>query len=87
MQCNKTLAFYIRLSAEDADLKSSGKAESNSVTNQRKLLRDYYEQHTELCEYEVVEFCDDGYTGTNFDRPAFQRMLADLKAGKVDSCL
>ena len=46
MQCNKVLAFYIRLSAEDADLKSSGKAESNSVTNQRKLLRDYYEQHT-----------------------------------------
>lgn len=56
MQCNKTLAFYIRLSAEDADLKSSGKAESNSVTNQRKLLRDYYEQHTELREYEVIEF-------------------------------
>ncbi len=54
MQCNKMLAFYIRLSAEDADLKSSEKAESNSVTNQRKLLRDYYEQHTELCEYEVV---------------------------------
>lgn len=75
MQCNKTLAFYIRLSAEDADLKSSGKAESNSVTNQRKLLRDYYEQHTELCEYEVVEFCDDGYTGTNFDRPQFMLMI------------
>ena len=87
MQCNKTLAFYIRLSAEDADLKSSGKAESNSVTNQRKLLRDYYEQHTELCEYEVVEFCDDGYTGTNFDRPQFMLMMEQIRRREIQAIM
>lgn len=87
MQCNKTLAFYIRLSAEDADLKSSGKAESNSVTNQRKLLRDYYEQHTELCEYEVVEFCDDGYTGTNFDRPQFMLLMEQIRRREIQAIM
>lgn len=87
MQCNKTLAFYIRLSAEDADLKSSGKAESNSVTNQRKLLRDYYEQHTELREYEVIEFCDDGYTGTNFDRPQFMLMMEQIRRREIQAIM
>ena len=87
MQYNKMLAFYIRLSAEDADLKSSGKAESNSVTNQRKLLRDYYEQHTELREYEVVEFCDDGYTGTNFDRPQFMLMMERIRRREIQAIM
>lgn len=62
MLCNKKIAFYIRLSIEDVDLKSSAKTESNSVANQRKLLQDYYNSHPELKEYEVVEFCDDGYS-------------------------
>lgn len=81
MPFKKKLAFYIRLSLEDFDLKSSDKTESNSVTNQRKLLQDYYNSHPELKEYEIVEFCDDGYTGTNFDRPRFMTMmeLARLK--------
>ena len=75
MLCKKKLAFYIRLSLEDFDLKSSNKTESNSVTNQRKLLRDYYDSHPELKKYEIIEFCDDGYTGTNFDRPRFMKMM------------
>lgn len=75
MLCKKKLAFYIRLSLEDLDLKSSDKTESNSVTNQRKLLQDYYDSYPELKEYEIIEFCDDGYTGTNFDRPRFMAMM------------
>ncbi len=75
MLCKKKMAFYIRLSMEDFDLKSSDKTESNSVTNQRKLLQDYYASHPELNDYEILEFCDDGYTGTNFDRPRFMAML------------
>lgn len=75
MPCKKKLAFYIRLSMEDFDLKSSDKTESNSVTNQRKLLQDYYDSHPELNEYEILEFCDDGFTGTNFERPRFMAML------------
>lgn len=75
MLCKKKLAFYIRLSMEDFDLKTSNKTESNSVSNQRKLLQDYYDSHSELKEYEIIEFCDDGYTGTNFDRPRFMAMM------------
>lgn len=66
MQSKKTLAFYIRLSDEDYDLKKSDKVESNSVANQRNLLLDYYQSHPALREFEVIEFCDDGFTGTNF---------------------
>ena len=60
MPCKKKLAFYIRLSLEDFDLKTSDKTESNSVSNQRKLLQDYYDSHPELKEYEIIEFCEDG---------------------------
>ena len=75
MPFKKKMAFYVRLSMEDDDLKSSAKTESNSVTNQRKLLWDFYESRPEFKEYEVVEFCDDGYTGTNFKRPRFMAMM------------
>ena len=39
------------------------------------FLQDYYDSHPELKEYEIIEFCDDGYTGTNFDRPRFMAMM------------
>ena len=52
----KTLAMYIRLSVEDGDLHSSQeKSESNSVTNQRKILQSYRDQHSDLLSYRVVE--------------------------------
>lgn len=75
MLSEKNLAFYIRLSSEDDDLKSSDKTESNSITNQRKLLADYYHTHPELHMYNIVEFCDDGFSGTNFERPRFMAMM------------
>ena len=51
---DKTLAFYIRLSMEDGDLKGSAdKKESNSITNQRKLLMNYYESHPDLKKYQT----------------------------------
>ena len=68
---------YVRLSREDGD-----KEESNSVTGQKDLIRDYLRHHPELRECGMK--VDDGYTGSNFDRPAFQEMLADVKAGKVN---
>lgn len=72
-------AAYCRLSREDGD-----RPESDSIGNQRKLLAEYAVQHPEL---EIREFyVDDGYTGTNFDRPAFRRMLADIERGAV-SCV
>lgn len=71
------VAVYIRLSREDGD-----KEESDSVGNQRKLLTEYLHKKDELILYDV--YIDDGYTGTNFKRPDFQRMIADIEAGKVN---
>ena len=60
-------AGYLRLSREDGD-----KAESDSIANQRGLLEQYIAAHPELCLAGFYQ--DDGYTGTNFDRPSFRRM-------------
>ena len=65
-------ADYLRLSREDGD-----KLESDSIRNQRSLINDFVKQHKEI--QLVEEYIDDGYSGTNFDRPAFQRMLEDVK--------
>ncbi|PWJ52039.1 MULTISPECIES: recombinase family protein [Clostridia] len=74
------LAKYIRLSKEDLN---RGKDDSNSVTNQKKLLDDYYRQH--LDEFESAEtYVDDGCTGTDTNRADFQRLLADIYAKKVN---
>ena len=77
------VAIYLRLSKDDGDLSFSenGKAESNSIHNQRELLHNFLKQHPELELYD--EYKDDGWTGTNFDRPGFNRMLEDIRQGKV----
>ncbi len=68
---------YVRLSREDGD-----KEESNSVTGQKDLIRDFFKRNPELRECGMK--VDDGYTGSNFDRPAFQEMMAEVKAGKIN---
>ena len=72
---NATL--YLRLSRDDGD-----KEESNSITGQRELLRDYISQRPELREYAVR--VDDGFSGSTFERPNFQKMIEDVKAGRTD---
>ena len=65
-------AIYLRLSREDGDFScSSEKLESNSISNQRLVIMDYLRKCPEITF--VREYCDDGYTGANFDRPVFQR--------------
>ena len=76
-------AKYIRLSSEDDDLGKSGKVESNSVTNQRNLLDAFISRTPELADTSVIEFCDDGWSGKNFERPAVQEMIAQARAGKI----
>ena len=76
-------AKYIRLSAEDDGLGESGKTESNSVTNQRHLLDAFISRTPELADTSVIEFCDDGWSGKNFERPAVQEMLAQVQEGKI----
>ena len=68
-------ALYCRLSIEDGR-----ENESMSISNQKALLRDYAEKNGFL-DYEY--YVDDGYTGRNFNRPSFQRMIADIEVGKV----
>lgn len=75
-------AIYLRLSKEDGDTSSGEKKESNSIVNQRKLIEDYLKKHPEITF--VQEFCDDGYTGANFDRPDFQRMMEQVRIRKID---
>lgn len=71
------VAIYVRLSVED-----ERKIECESVENQIKLLRDYVESSEDLVEYDL--YVDRGFTGTKFDRPEFNRMVADMRAGKFN---
>lgn len=73
-------AAYLRLSIEDGD-----KAESNSIGNQRELIRDFAAERPGL--HLVEEYADDGYTGTNFERPAFQRLFRELEQGIINCVL
>lgn len=70
-------ALYMRLSREDGD-----KPESDSIANQRALLESFAAQQPDM--QVVGQYSDDGYTGTNFQRPDFQRMIADIGAGKIN---
>lgn len=69
--------LYIRLSKEDGD-----KGESYSVTSQREILNEYIKQHSDIELFDY--YIDDGWSGTNFNRPSFQRMMQDVYDGKVN---
>lgn len=79
---NYTAALYLRLSKED-DKKGENKDDDNSesIKNQRILLEGYAKGQ-ELCVYDV--YIDDGFTGTSFRRPGFERMLGDIEARRVN---
>ena len=72
------VAAYLRLSKEEYN----NEKESNSIINQRQIIDNYLKEHK---EYKLVDYyVDDGYSGTNFDRPEFQRMLEDIKNKIID---
>ena len=75
-------AIYVRLSKEDGDVSNTAKTESNSISNQKSLVREFLKNHKDI----VIEkeYVDDGYSGSNFERPAFQMMLEDIKKGIID---
>lgn len=76
-------AIYLRLSKEDGDFSFSGeKLESDSISNQRLLIMDYLRKHPEITV--VKEYCDDGFTGANFERPDFNKMMDAVRAGEID---
>ena len=76
------IAIYLRLSDEDGE-----QGESNSIKNQRILLREYIQRNPEFSGMIIEEFVDDGYSGTNYDRPGFQRMLKRAREGKIQVIL
>ena len=83
---SKITAMYIRLSMEDEDVSLNRKEESNSISSQRELLKAYIENHSELKDTKVQEYCDDGFTGTKFERPGYMKLMEDIRAEKI-SCI
>ena len=76
------VAIYLRLSRDDEDIDGSTKSESNSISSQRELVRSYVKEHDDMELFDI--YVDDGYSGVNFDRPEFKRMMADIEAGNVN---
>lgn len=77
MKIEYRVGIYSRVSREDGD-----KVESDSISNQKTLCKDFLKSHPEMCLYDVYE--DDGYTGVNFERPNFLRLMEDIKQKKVN---
>ena len=71
------VGMYLRLSKDDGD-----NIESESITNQRKLIKDYINKNENMKLYD--EYADDGYSGANFNRPDFQRLLKDIESKKIN---
>lgn len=84
-------AMYLRLSRDDTASGSSAKdsrgqasvkTESESIGNQRELIRAYIHEQQDIELYDI--YVDDGFSGSNFDRPEFKRMMSDIEAGRVN---
>lgn len=86
-----TVALYMRLSKEDEKIIENGKGirnafvmdESNSISNQRKLLIGFLKKKQELADSLIVQYIDDGYSGTGFERPGFVEMMDGVKKGRI----
>lgn len=72
------IALYIRLSLEDS------RVESMSIENQKRALHSFVDQMEGIRNIEVLEFIDNGYSGTNFERPAVQKLLGQVQAGEIN---
>ena len=76
------VAMYLRLSQADEKYDKDFKAESNSISNQRLQIQDYIDKNEEM---ELAgEYVDDGYSGINFERPAFKEMMEDVITGSIN---
>lgn len=83
-------AMYLRLSRDDVAVGSakdiggqaSVRSESESIGNQRELIRAYIHEQQDIQLYDI--YVDDGFSGSNFDRPEFNRMMCDIEAGRVN---
>ena len=78
------IAKYLRLSLEDGDLDPNEKDESNSIKNQRKLIDGFIQARFAGKKVKVIEFVDDGKSGTNFNRPGITKLLELAKNGEIN---
>lgn len=77
------ISIYLRTSLEDYGKSHRLLDQSFSIVNQRKLIQAFLAGHEDLKDLETAEYIDDGFTGTNTDRPRFQDMLRDIEGGCV----
>ena len=87
-------AMYLRLSREDSDVGTTAdtgsagsaeatfRAESNSIGSQRELIRSFIREQEDIELFDC--YADDNYSGSNFERPEFKRMISDIRAGRVN---
>lgn len=86
-QTNFFVAMYLRLSRDDSVKEEQGsrgasKVESNSISSQRELIRSFLNGQEDMELYD--SYVDDGFSGSNFNRPEFIRMMEDIEAGRVN---
>ena len=86
MTDHRKTAVYIRLSAEDDNVDGRAKKESDSVTSQRILLKSFVIDQLGVAEADILEYVDDGVSGTHFKRQGFQQLQDDMKSGEI-SCV
>ena len=75
-------AIYLRLSSDDNDIDRI-KTESTSIEGQRNIIHSFINNNADLSRTEIKEYVDDGYSGTNFSRPAITQLLEDLRKGII----
>ena len=80
---NRKTAVYIRLSMEDENVDGRTKLESDSVTSQRILLKSFVIDQLGVDESDILEYVDDGVSGTHFKRNGFQQLQEDMKSGQI----
>lgn len=74
--------IYLRLSSVDDDRDGKGKVDNNSITNQKLLVEDFMKTRPEFRLADI--YIDDGFSGSNFERPGYQQMMKAVEAGELD---
>lgn len=90
MSKKRKIAIYLRISTEDVNFKTTYKGQEESSTissHQRELFLEYIRKDKRLADSEVMEFCDDGFTGTNMERPGMQEMLKAIRQNQIGCIL
>ena len=78
----KLLAYYLRISADDETI-----GDSMSISGQRGILDEFISTHPEFRDWNIIEFSDDGYSGTTFERPGVKKLLESIRRGEINGII